>query len=412
MIARPRLRPAVRVRAALPLAAAALAGPLVAGAQADVILPPPADSQPVDATVRAACSQPGVENIRATTIDVRVQGQLPLAAYNGSDFTFDQLTARFTIEPDLMRPQVEGTRGSLNMRIDDLGLVADGGVPERASVVSPKAPLDLGTKPVKIASAPVFDAPVGAPKAVFDPVGPWTVSPTAGGVAVGLDAFTLTLTAYPEPSPTAKIAPTVTSLICKPGNRFFSKFPVNGPGPVEKVPVITSLEPNIGPGGATVTIRGEHLLNATGVEFEGNPAVFKLVSDTEVRAIVPTLYFLVPPPPTLAWDVSVTNATGTSADTAADDFTYLTGTPFPPVVKAITPASVPWFRGGTVKVTGEGFKGATKVTIGGTYSKFSVGSDNELKVAAAPRLPGRYALRVTTPGGTSPASKTAVITYR
>lgn len=411
MIARPSHRP--RLRRALPLAAAALLAPLTAPAHdalSDPLLPLP-DTQEVDATVRAACSQPGIENIRATIVDVRVQGQLPVSARTGAQFTFDRLTARFTIEPDLIRPQVEGTRGMLNARLDDLALLADGGEPQRASVVSPKAPLDLGTKPVKIASATWFDAPVGAPKAAFDPVGPWTIATTAGGVAVGLDAFALTLTAYPEPTPTAKLAPTVTTLVCKPTSPWFAKFPVDGPPP-SKTPTIDALTPNVGPGGATVTITGKHLSDVTSVDFEGNPAVFKLVSDTEVRAIVPTLYFVVAPPPTLAWDVSVTTAAGTSADTKADDFTYLTGTPFPPSVTSIAPSVLPALRGGTVKVSGTGFTGTTKVTIGGTKSRFSVGSDTELKVTAAPRWPGRYVLRVTTPSGTSTAAKTAVVTFR
>lgn len=413
MIARPSLWP-LRAPAVLPLAAVALAGPFAADSRAadgDVALPP-TETQTVDAKLVAACSQPGIQAIRATVVGVQVRGTLPTAAHAGRPFTFDGLTARFTIEPDLLRPQVEGTSGTLNARLDDFALIADGGSPTRSSVVSATAPLDLGTKPVPIARAPFFDAPVGAPKATFDPVGPWTIDAAAGGVAVGLDAFTLTLTPGSESPGFGTTFVSGKPLICKPSSPYFAKFRVDGPPPVEQAPVVTGLDPNIGPGGTTVTIRGTNLQNATGVAFEGNPAVFKLVSDTELRAIVPTLNFLVPPPPTLAWDVSVTNGAGTSVDTPADDFTYLTGTPFPPVVKIIVPSTVTWWRGATVRVAGSALKGATKVTIGGTAAKFTVRSDSELSVTAAPRLPGTYAVRVTTPGGTSAATKVASVTYR
>ncbi len=392
--------------------AAALAASLAAigapPASADVILPGP---QQVDATVRAACTAltpapDGSPAPRARTIDVQVRGELPLSSTPGKSFTFDRLTTRFVLDPDVVRPQIEGTRGSLNARLDDLGLLADGAGPNPAAVVSPKAPLDLGTQPVKIASSPAFDAPPGAPKATFDPAGPWTVNGDAGGVAVGLAPFALTLTYYPEPTPTTKFAPIVTSVVCKPQSPWFAKFPVYPAG--QPLPTVTGLSPNIAAGGQVVTITGTGLADATEVTFGGNPAAFKVASATQLTAVVPTLYWFVAPPPTLQWDVAVTTSAGTSANTAADDFTYLTGTPFGPVITRVTPSVVP-VSGGKVVVAGRGFKGTTSVVVGRKAAKFSVTADGSVTVAAPAQLVrGNYLLRLTTPAG----SATATLSYR
>lgn len=390
------------------VAAAALIS--AASATAETPILPPA-TQPVDATVRTSCTAltpapVGSFAPAARTIDVQLRGELPSSAAAGEIFTLDGLTARFVLDPDVMRPQVEGTRGSLNGRLDDLALLADGAGPNPATVVSPKAPLDLGTQPVKIASSPVFDAPVGAPKATFDPVGPWTIARDAGGVAVGLEPFTLTLTYYPEPTPTTKFAPVITTVVCKPQSAFFAKFPVYPVGP--SLPSVTGLSPNVAAGGQVVTISGTGLADATEVTFGGNPAEFKVVSATQLSAVVPTLSWLVPPPPTLQWDVAVTTPAGTSSNTPADDFTYLTGTPIPPVISRVLPSVVP-LSGGKVRLLGSGFKGTTSVTVGRRAARFVVTADGSLTLAAPAQLVrGTYALRVTAPTGTAAAK----LTYR
>lgn len=401
-------RRAARAAAA---AAAVLAAAAAAPAAHADILPLPSPVQEVDTTVRAACTAltpvpDGSLAPRARTIDVQVRGQLPISSLPGTSFTFDRLTARFVLDPDVIRPQVEGTRGSLNARLDDLALLADGAGPNPATVVSPKAPLDLGTQPVKIASSPVFDAPPGAPKATFDPAGPWTVNRDAGGVAVGLAPFALTFTYYPEPTPTTKFAPIVTSVACKPQSPWFAKFPVDPVSP--SLPTITGLSPNIAAGGQVVTITGTGLADATEVTFGGNPAAFKIASATQISAVVPTLYWFAPPPPTVQWDVAVTTPAGTSANTAADDFTYLTGTPAGPVITRLTPSVVP-VSGGKIVVSGRGFKGTTSVVVGRKAAKFSVTADGRVTVAAPAQLVrGNYLLRLTTPAGTA----TATLSYR
>ena len=81
-------------------------------------------------------------------------------------------------------------------------------------------------------------------------------------------------------------------------------------------PTITKVEPDSGPasGGTAVTITGERL-DATAVDFGStNATSFETGSETKITAVAP--------PGTGIVDVSVTTPEGTSAPSAADQFTY------------------------------------------------------------------------------------------
>jgi hypothetical protein len=87
------------------------------------------------------------------------------------------------------------------------------------------------------------------------------------------------------------------------------------------VPTVTSVSPASGPVGTTVTITGTNFTGATSVTFGGVAASFTVVSSTQITATVPSGV------PAGVVDVRVTNAAGTSANTAADNFTVTaTGT--------------------------------------------------------------------------------------
>jgi hypothetical protein len=83
-------------------------------------------------------------------------------------------------------------------------------------------------------------------------------------------------------------------------------------------PIITAVTPNSGLAGTDVTITGEHFTGATSVVFGRYRADFTVTNDREIHATVPVR---------LAGagvvDIVVTSPDGVSADTGADDFTYL-----------------------------------------------------------------------------------------
>lgn len=163
-------------------------------------------------------------------------------------------------------------------------------------------------------------------------------------------------------------------------------------------PVVSAISPTSGPstGGTLVTITGTELSGVTAVSFGGTAATtFTPISATSLTALSPA--------GTGTVNVSVTTGGGTSANTAADDFTYTVNsstqitatspagavgsvditvtTPggtsatsasdqftyvAAPVVSSIAPTSGPGSGGTVVTITGSNFSGATGVSFGGT----------------------------------------------
>jgi hypothetical protein len=123
------------------------------------------------------------------------------------------------------------------------------------------------------------------------------------------------------------------------------------------MPTVTGLAPASGPagGGTIVTITGTNLSGATAVKFGGSAAVwFNVMSATSITAKAPA--------GSGAVDVTVTTTFGTSALSAADQFTY------------VAPASR-------------------------TFVSGSIGSDSNSCTRAAPCLTFAVALRNTQAGG-------------
>jgi len=81
------------------------------------------------------------------------------------------------------------------------------------------------------------------------------------------------------------------------------------------LPVVSSVSPNSGKPGDLVIIGGSGFTGATSVTFGGVSATFTILSDTQIRATVPT-------GATVGQvDIRVSNPTGTSATSSADRFT-------------------------------------------------------------------------------------------
>lgn len=158
------------------------------------------------------------------------------------------------------------------------------------------------------------------------------------------------------------------------------------------LPTVTLLSPVTGPiaGGTVVTITGTGFTGATSVTFGGTAAVFTVTNATTISATAPAHA-------AGTVDVLVTTPSGTSANVAADNFTYTSG----PTVTSISPKGGPVEGGTLVTITGSGFTGATSVTFGGTSVTPTVVNDTSITATSPARSAGTVDVRVVTPIGTS-----------
>ncbi|WP_312218793.1 IPT/TIG domain-containing protein, partial [Brevundimonas sp.] len=165
-------------------------------------------------------------------------------------------------------------------------------------------------------------------------------------------------------------------------------------------PTVTSISPAAGPttGGATVQITGTNFTDVKGVSFGGTAASSYTISESSIWATAPA--------GTGTVDIRVTTAGGTSAVSAADQYTYVAA----PTVTSISPATGLAAGGTTVTITGTNFSGATRVTFGGTAASAYIESDTQI-TATAPAGTGTVDVQVTTAGGTSATSSADQYTY-
>ncbi|MDR6769124.1 hypothetical protein J2W88_004432, partial [Acidovorax delafieldii] len=107
-------------------------------------------------------------------------------------------------------------------------------------------------------------------------------------------------------------------------------------------------------------------------------------------------------------DVRVTTPIGTSATSAADQYTYVAA----PTVTSISPTAGPTGGGTSVVITGTNFTGATAVSFGATAATgFTVNSATQITATAPAGSAGTVDVRVTTTGGTSATSAADQYTY-
>jgi hypothetical protein len=169
-------------------------------------------------------------------------------------------------------------------------------------------------------------------------------------------------------------------------------------------PTVTGVNPRTGfpAGGTSVTITGSGFTGATSVQFAANPASsFTVVSDSQITATSPA--------GTGTVDVTVTNATGTSATSATDEFSY--ALPGAPTISSISPNFGLTGGGTTVIITGTGFTDATSVRFGATsVPAFAVNSSTKI-TATSPAGTGTVHVTVTTAGGTSTPASADQFTY-
>ena len=106
-------------------------------------------------------------------------------------------------------------------------------------------------------------------------------------------------------------------------------------------------------------------------------------------------------------DVTVTTPGGTSATTAADQYSYTNG----PSVAAISPTSGPTAGGTSVTITGANLASATAVKFGSNTATINSNTATQIVAVAPPGSAGAVDVTVTTAGGTSAASLADRYTY-
>lgn len=311
-----------------------------------------------DTTLRSTCTTAGARSpVAPTMIDLHVAGGLKDSQFTGGFVPLDISAMDLRLDAQFGRPQIVMTDGKIRASLDDvtIGWNVWG---EREQSVSPG---DLGTKDYRVDLAPFFDVPQLAGKTIDLQTGNGPGSPE-----FSIKRFTVTVErsaglSYPEPT-----AATVT---CTPP---------------------------------------AHVLAKATILFPGDP------TPTPTPAPTPTPTPTLPTPtPTVTPDPTpdpTPEPTPTATPTATPS-----PTPTPvsgPVISSITPSSVPAYLGGIVRLRGSGFRGATSVRVAGGATLFFASSNTDIVVWAPPRKPGRYAVTVTTPKGTSAASSSTLLTYR
>jgi uncharacterized repeat protein (TIGR03803 family) len=149
--------------------------------------------------------------------------------------------------------------------------------------------------------------------------------------------------------------------------------------------------PTSGEVGAAVIILGTDLTGSTSVTFDGAAAIFTVVSGSEITTTVPS--------GAATGNVRVTTPRGT--------FICNVNFRVTPTISDFSPPSGP--VGTSVVITGEGFRGATCISIGGVMAtSFTVASDTQI-TATVPTGAKTGHIAVSTLGGTAVSTGTFTV---
>lgn len=188
-----------------------------------------------------------------------------------------------------------------------------------------------------------------------------------------------------------------------PHRRFIPLLEELEPRYVFNVPVITGVTPDVGPitGGAAVTLTGTGFTGTTAVSFgNGHPAGFLFVSDTSLKVTAPA------ESPGLV-DILVTNASGQSTATTADQYTYTNQ----PSITAVSPNQGSTDGGNTVTIAGLNLNTATSVLFGDKSATSFTVSKGEITAVAPAHAAGLVDVQVVTATGTTPVTTADEYTY-
>jgi hypothetical protein len=157
-------------------------------------------------------------------------------------------------------------------------------------------------------------------------------------------------------------------------------------------PTITSFMPTTGAIGASITITGTELANATSVSFNGGV-------QTTITSNTATSLTVAVPATASTGPLTVTTIGGTSA-ASSQTFTFIQ----PPLLSSFTPTT--GSAGTSVTLTGTNLQGASSVSFNGVLQTTITNSTSTSLTVAVPATATTGPLVVTTPGGsTAPSSQ-------
>lgn len=157
------------------------------------------------------------------------------------------------------------------------------------------------------------------------------------------------------------------------------------------VPVVSSVSPDAGTiaGGTSVTIKGSRFTNATGVFFGGTPGTIVTNTGNIITALSPASA-------AGTIDITVVNAVGTSATSAADTFTF-----GPPSIYFLFPGAGSPYGNTSVSIIGSGLGNASSVSFGGANGTIVSRSNSSIEVKSPAHGAGLVDITVTNAAGTS-----------
>ncbi|WP_179217928.1 S-layer family protein, partial [Delftia sp. K82] len=360
------------------------------------------------------------------TVDVRVTTAGGTSAISGADQFSYLATPTITSIAPTAGPQAGGTAVNITGTnfIGTTGVnfgasAATGFTVNSATSITATAPPGTGTVDIRVSNSVGTSPTVAADQFTYVAAPSVTsISPTAGPTGGGT-TVTITGTGFAAAPGTGAVrfgAATATYTI-NSNTQITATAPAGSAGTVDvtvttvggtsatsaadqftyvSAPTVTSISPTAGPtaGGTTVTLTGTNLSGATAVTFGATAATgFTVNSATQITATAPAHA-------AGTIDVRITTVGGTSATSAADQFTYVAA----PTVTSVSPTAGPAAGGTSVVITGTNLSGATAVTFGATAATgFTVNSATQI-TATAPAGTGTVDVRITTAGGTSATS--------
>jgi len=222
----------------------------------------------------------------------------------------------------------------------------------------------------------------------------------ATGVSVHAGGTQLTATSPAESAGTVDV--TVTTPGGTSATSSADQFTYVAPSSGGTAPVVSSVSPNSGPqaGDSQVTISGSGFTGVTGVDFGSQPALsYTTLNASTIEAVSP--------PGTGTVDVTVIAPTGTSAISAADQFTYVGA----PVVSSLTPSSGPAAGGTSVTIDGSNLVDVLAVFFGNNQSTDVQSISSTELIAVTPPGSGTVSVEVVTADGASTTSSASQFTY-